>query len=287
MSLTIALLVLLSAALHPLWNVLVKKDKEPDAAFISMSFGIAIVGLVHGTIIGADFWPSPSQWLLIAGSTTGQVLYSLALAATLKRGDLSAYYPIIRASPVFIVCFSFLVLGQTYDLLILVGIFIVLLGAALLLYRRGVNLLADGKTLSLAVLAMCGTGIYSLTDSQLMMGLEAPVLFFWVQIFCWPLLVLIHRLNGRPVPKYLGLLRIVKQPVLHMKLLACVYGSYVLILFAYSLGGNVASVTTVRQASIPLSVILGGYFLNEGAIARRLIASAILSVGIIIVVLYG
>lgn len=287
MSLTITLLVLLSAALHPLWNLLVKKDEEPDAAFISMSFGIAFVGLIHGIVTGANFWLTGPQWLLVGGSIAGQLLYSLALVATLKRGDLSAYYPIIRASPVFIVCFSFLVLGQIYDLTILAGIFIVLLGAFLLLYRRGTNLLADGKILSFAVLAMCGTGIYSLTDSHLMLSIEAPVLFFWVQIICWPLLALIHRLSGKPVPKYLGLLRIVKKPVLHLQLLTCVYGSYVLILIAYGMGGNVASVTTVRQASIPLSVILGGYFLNEGAIARRLVASAILSVGIIIVVLYG
>ncbi|MEH6403414.1 MAG: DMT family transporter [Sneathiella sp.] len=287
MSLTVTLLVLLSAALHPLWNLIVKKDDDPSAAFISMSFGIAMVGLIHGLIIGANFWLSPAQWLLIAGSAAGQLLYSLALAATLKRGDLSAYYPIIRASPIFIVGFSFFVLGQTYDLMILTGIFIVLLAAMLLLYRRGVNLLSDGKTLSFAVLAMCGTGIYSLTDSQLMVSIEAPVLFFWVQLICWPLLALVHRFSGRPTPKYLGLLRIIRKPFLHLQLLTCVYGSYVLILVAYSLGGNVASVTTVRQASIPLSVILGGYFLNEGAIARRLIASAILSVGIIIVVLYG
>jgi len=287
LSLTITLLVLLSAALHPLWNLIVKKDNDPSAAFISMSVGIALVGLIHGLIIGANFWLSADQWVLISGSAAGQLLYNLALAATLKRGDLSAYYPIIRASPVFIVCFSFLVLGQTYDLMILAGIFLVLLAAILLLYRRGVNLLSDGKTLSFAVLAMCGTGIYSLTDSQLMMSIEAPVLFFWVQLICWPFLALTYRLTGKPGPKYLGLLRIIQKPFLHLQLLTCVYGSYALILVAYSLGGNVASVTTVRQASIPLSVILGGYFLNEGAIARRLIASAILSVGIIIVVLYG
>ncbi len=285
MSLTVTLLVLLSAALHPLWNVMVKKDPEPEAAFISMAFMIGFVGLIHGLIIGADFWLGPDQWMLILVSVLGQMLYSLALVATLKRGDLSAYYPIIRASPVFIVTFSFLFLGASYDLPVLGGIFLVIFGAVLLLYRRGVNIFDDTKTLSLAVLALCGTGIYSLSDSQLMQQIEPPVLFFWVQIICWPLLALVYVLNGNKLPTAMGLARIVKSPVLHFKLVACIYGSYVLILLAYSQGGDVAAVTTVRQASIPLSVILGGYFLNEGAIARRLAASAILSLGIITVVM--
>ncbi|MBL4666204.1 MAG: EamA family transporter [Sneathiella sp.] len=287
MTLTITLLVLLSAALHPLWNVLVKKDPEPEAAFISMAFMIAFVGLIHGLVIGADFWLAPSQWKLVLISVAGQMLYSLALVATLKRGDLSAYYPIIRASPVFIVTFSFLFLGATYELPVLGGIFLVICGAVLLLYRRGVNLLNDTKTMLLAVLALCGTGIYSLSDSQLMQQIEPPVLFFWVQIFCWPLLALVYVFNGNKMPTAMGLGRIVRAPLLHLKLVTCIYGSYVLILLAYAQGGDVAAVTTVRQASIPLSVILGGYFLNEGAIARRLVASGILSLGIIAVVMYA
>lgn len=188
MSLTITLLVLCSATLHPLWNLLIKKDPEPENAFLTLALIVALVGLVHGIAIGADFWLSPDEWLLVGISVAGQLLYSLSLIATLKRGDLSAYYPIIRASPVFIVCFSFLFLGKVYDWEILLGIALVIIGAVLLLYRRGVNLLSDTRTLALAILAMCGTGIYSLSDSQLMMTIEAPVLFFWVQIIIWPLL---------------------------------------------------------------------------------------------------
>ncbi|MEP3246531.1 MAG: DMT family transporter [Sneathiella sp.] len=287
MTLTITLLVLLSAALHPLWNLLVKKDNEPEVAFITLSFGISLVGFLHGHLLGARFWLSPAEWMLVAGSVAGQVLYNLALAATLKRGDLSAYYPIIRASPVFIVGFSFLVLGKSYPLIVLAGIAFVLFGAILLLYRRGTNLFDDWHILALAVLAMCGTGIYSLSDSQLMLTIEPPVLFFWVQLICWPILIAVHMASGHRPPKLMGITNLFAKPVLYLQIILCVYGSYILILTAYNLGGDVASVTTVRQASIPLSVILGGYFLNEGAIARRLVASAILSAGIIVVILYG
>lgn len=287
MSFSITLLVLFSAALHPLWNLLIKKDPEPESAFLTLALIVGLVGLVHGLAIGANFWLTPAQWLLVSVSVLGQLLYSLSLIATLKRGDLSAYYPIIRASPIFIVCFSFVFLDKIYPWEVLLGILLVIFGAVLLLYRRGVNLLSDGKTLLLAVLAMCGTGIYSLSDSRLMADLEAPVLFFWVQIIVWPILALIYIRNGYPFPAYAGLQRIIRRPILHLKLATCLYGSYFLILLAYEQGADVAIVTTVRQASIPLSVIIGGYFLNEGAIARRLFASVILSAGIITVVLTG
>jgi uncharacterized membrane protein len=62
------------------------------------------------------------------------------------------------------------------------------------------------------------------------------------------------------------------------------YVSYMLILYAYRAGGEVAAVTAVRQASIPISVVLAGVFLREGTIARRLAASLILSAGIVVIV---
>ena len=41
------------------------------------------------------------------------------------------------------------------------------------------------------------------------------------------------------------------------------YLSYYLILVSYQMGGNVAAVNSLRQVSIPLSVILGGLYLKE------------------------
>jgi len=287
LTLTVVLLVLTSAALHPLWNLLIKKDSNPDSAFLTMSLSIALVAGIQGVLTGADFWLTGPQWRLILISTAGQTLYSIALVATLKRGDMSAYYPIIRASPLFIVSFNFLVLGTLYDWEMLAGILLVMLGAVMLLYRRGVNIFADWRILSCAVLALCGTGIYSLADARLMTEIEAPVLFFWTQLFTWPCLLIAFKVFGHPIPAGFGVMRLLQFPLLHMKLVACVYGSYYLILTAYSFGGDVAAVTTIRQASIPLSVIIGGYFLNEGAITRRLVASIVLSAGILIVITFA
>jgi uncharacterized membrane protein len=65
------------------------------------------------------------------------------------------------------------------------------------------------------------------------------------------------------------------------------YASYYLILLAYQYGGEVAAVTSVRQASIPVSVALGGLFLREGAMARRFFAAGLLAIGIILIAVNG
>lgn len=61
------------------------------------------------------------------------------------------------------------------------------------------------------------------------------------------------------------------------------YLSYYLILMAFNLGGNVAAVASLRQISIPVSVILGALFLGELYLARRMAWSAMLAAGVVII----
>jgi len=53
-----------------------------------------------------------------------------------------------------------------------------------------------------------------------------------------------------------------------------------LILIAFELGGDEAIVRAIRQASIPISVLLAGYFLKENETFRRLGWATLIAVGI-------
>ena len=46
-----------------------------------------------------------------------------------------------------------------------------------------------------------------------------------------------------------------------------------------------AAVTAVRQASIPFAVLIGGTFLSEAAMPRRLLLSLVIACGIVIIVI--
>ncbi|GAB4239406.1 MAG: hypothetical protein Kow0032_26520 [Methyloligellaceae bacterium] len=286
MELDIAAMVLASAAIHPVWNLLLKREPDPQLGYLALTFVLWLCAATQVLIGGADLWAALGVLPLIALSWCGQVLYGTSLTATFRRGDLSVYYPIIRASPVFIVIVGIVFVGRLYSPFVLAGILMAVAGGFLLLYRRGTHFLADPLTLTFALLAMSGTGIYSIADSQLMQTLAPEVQMLWVE--------------GLLLPFYLGLFvrrraRIRYEDDRSLLLRAAMlvvpgvmaYASYYLILLAFAWGGEVAAVTAVRQASIPLSVLLGGFFLREGAILRRLLAALLLAAGIVVIILFG
>ena len=220
-------------------------------------------------------------WPWMAMSWAGLILYLTSLATTLRRGDLSAYYPIARSSPLFIVVVGFLFLGESYSAALLAGIALVLVGAFALQFRRGTRLLDDPLTLTFAVLAMAGTGMYTIGDSRIMRVVEPPVLLVWIQFLCVPPYVLVFRLAGRTVAELFAWTR---KPLLYMGLSVVSYASYFLILWAFSQGGDAAAVASVRQASIPFSVLIGGLWLKERDMGLRLAASLVLAAGIVVIV---
>ena len=55
----------------------------------------------------------------------------------------------------------------------------------------------------------------------------------------------------------------------------------------YQLGGNVAAVTSVRQASIPLSVVGAALILKEPSMGRRLCWAMVLTTGIVVIITSG
>lgn len=281
MAIEIVLLVLVSAVMHPVWNLMIKKNPDPQLGYLFLTIIMGLCAFLHGIFLGADFAVALTVLPLIGLSVVGQTLYGTCLTATLKRGDLSAYYPIIRSSPVFVILVSFLLLGQTYPPSVLLGIAMVVGGGFLLLYRRGSRILENKTALGFALIAMCGTGIYSLADAALMQTIEPPVLVFFVDgiMAIIYFAIWLQRRSNETEP--MGSFRDVRLPYLLLPGVLA-YASYYLILLAYQLGGDVAAVTSVRQASIPISVALGGLFLREGAMTRRFFAAGLLALGIVV-----
>ncbi len=286
MGLEIVFLVLASAVMHPFWNLIIKKNPDPQLGYLFLTIFMGVSAFVHGLATGADFAAGLTILPLVALSVCGQILYGICLTATLKRGDLSAYYPIIRSSPVFVVIVSVLLLGQSYPLTVVLGIAMVVGGGILLLYRRGTHVLEDPRALGFALLAMCGTGIYSLADASMMQTIEPAVLVVYVE----GALSIIYAgvwLGGRD-RETAAMAAVRNIPLVYLVLPGILaYASYYLILLAYQLGGDVAAVTAMRQASIPISVALGGLFLREGAMARRFFAAGLLALGIVVIAVSG
>jgi drug/metabolite transporter (DMT)-like permease len=280
-----AALVLTSAVLHPLWYALLKRDPDPDAAFVGLNVAVTLVALGHAGLRGVALTDGLAVWRLFLVSAAGQIAYGLAIVGVLKRGDLSAYYPIIRASPLAIVAIGFVVLGERYRPVLLVGIALVLAGSVALQYRRGARLLSEPLTLGLAVLALLASAVYALADSRSVRRVDPVAVLFWVQTITVPVFAALHRRRrlarrpATPPPAWAPV------PLRYAVLGGLAYASYYLVLLAYGRGANVAAVNAVRQAAIPISVVIGSLWLAEGAMGRRLAAAFAIAAGVVVIVL--
>ena len=129
MPVEVALLVVASALIHPLRELLIKDNRYPEG----LTFGvIAAFGVFSGIqvfLTGADPWAALAVWPAVLISGAGVVLFYYCTISTLRHGDLSVYYPIIRSSPLFVVVVGFLLLGQHYSSALLAGVVVVLVAA--------------------------------------------------------------------------------------------------------------------------------------------------------------
>lgn len=285
MEINITIMVLLSAALHPLWNAMIKRDPQPEGAFVGNSAMLIILAGAHSLIAGYDLLAITKIWHLLAITVAAKLTYTASLVTMLRRGDLSAYYPIARSSPAFIAAVSALFLGVLYSPAALAGIGLVIVGAFWLQYKRGVRLLDNPVTLMFALLAMAGTGVNSIADARAVQVVAPSVIFFWTFVFTLPGFVLTFAVLGGKTVSVPSLFPWVKNPLPYVKIGLLCYISYLLILLAYQDGGEVAAVNAVRQASIPFSVLLGGMWLKEADMGQRILASLLLAAGIVVIVL--
>jgi drug/metabolite transporter (DMT)-like permease len=285
LEITIVGMVLLSAALHPLWNALVKRDAQPEGAFVGNSAMLVFFAGAHSLIAGDDLLAITKIWNLLAITVAAKLVYTASLVTMLRRGDLSAYYPIARSSPAFIAAVSALFLGALYAPLALAGIAMAVAGAFWLQYKRGVRLLDNPVTLMFALVAMAGTGINSIADARAVQVVAPSVIFFWTFVFTLPGFVLVFTVLGGKTVTVRSLFPWLRNPLPYVKIGVLCYASYLLILLAYQAGGEVAAVNAVRQASIPFSVLLGGMWLKEADMGQRILASLLLAAGIVVIVL--
>jgi drug/metabolite transporter (DMT)-like permease len=283
----IAVMVLVSAALHPIRDTILRSDPHPADAYLGIIVAVTVFSGTHVLLSGADLASITEVWHLLLISVSGMLIYTFFLVMTFSRGDLSIYYPITRSSPLYIVLIGVLFLGESYTLGMLAGIALVLIGGLLLQYRPGAGLFQDPRTFGFAMLTMVGHGTGAIADARAVRIIDPAVMFFCSWVLMSPIIALIFRHVAGVKGEWLPISHWCRAPLRYVGAGAVLYGSYYLILLAYSLGGNVAAVTAVRQVSIPFAVLIGGVFLAEESLFRRLSMSLLIAAGVIVIVLSG
>lgn len=284
---TVATMVLISAIFHPLRDILLKGNTHKEGGYLAVGLVWVLVTLGQMAIFGGSVFSGFLVWPLVMLSAGGLFAYYYGIILTLRRGDLSVYYPIIRSSPVIVILVGWAVLGQSYGPVLLLGISAVLVGAFFLQYRGGRRLVDAPATLGTALIAMLGTGVYTVSDAQAMATVEPASFLFATYTVLSVLMAIVFAWRTPPDRTVLGHLfgGWVHSGWRYGAAGVISYGSYLLILTAFQGGADMAAVSSLRQASIPVSVLLAVLFLKEVRLAKRFAWSLLVAGGIALVVM--
>jgi drug/metabolite transporter (DMT)-like permease len=270
-------LVLASAGMHALWNLLAKRAGG-GAAFACAAFllsAILLVPFAAGELLaGAD---AGGRWaaLLILGSGCLHAAYFALLQRAYRTADLSLAYPIARGTGPLLTAFvAVALLGERPSALAIAGILLVAC-SILVLAGSPVTLLRE-RPAGLGAALACGCTIagYTLWDKESVSSADLPPIAY----LCGTMLV--AGIVLYPFAR-LGRMRTVWADTRNALVATAVLSplAYVLVLFALQ-HAPVSYVAPARELSVVAGALLGAHQLGEPAGARRLGAAVAIAVGL-------
>ena len=278
------LLILCSAATHPLRDLSLKGVANPLGCYIGVMITWLVLSAMQTLLTDQSLTLPAASWKFVFISGIGLILYYYGTLSAMKKGNLSVYYPIIRSSPLAIILFSWLLLGQSYTQITLIGIGVVLFGSFMIQKSSG-TIFHDIRSLILALIAMIGSAAYTLGDAFAMQIVTPGPYIFYCYSFGMLTLLLIYFVENRDQPR--PIMTIIHSwrhaPIRIIFAGVTSYLSYQFILYAFQLGAEAAAVSAVRQASIPVSVVLAHFLLKEMDFKRRIGWACVIALGIILI----
>lgn len=275
-------LVLVSALLHGIWNLLAKRARG-GAAFTWLFSALTAPLWAPIVAIYVLLWQPQLSWmgaLFILGSAIIHVGYFLLLQRGYRTGDLSVVYPLARGTgPLLAMIGAVLLLGERPSLLavtgalfVIIGVFFIAGGAQMVRARRAAAGVGYGLLTGLLIAA------YTLWDKTAVSTiLVAPLLLEYGSSIGRTLLLTPLALRRRAEVVYEW--RTYRWEALGIALLSSL--AYILVLTAL-ITAPVSYIAPARELSILFGALLGAWLLKEGDARRRLISAGLMVVGIVL-----
>jgi drug/metabolite transporter (DMT)-like permease len=131
-----ALLVLLSALLHAVWNAIVKHEKDPKSAGLAVLAVAAVTAAALTPWIRSAAFPSASGLLWALGAGLFEGIYFVALGTALARGPLGPVYTVSRGGAMLVTWpLSVFFLGEPFTWAAGIGVLLVGTGLGLTAWR--------------------------------------------------------------------------------------------------------------------------------------------------------
>jgi len=280
-------LIIASAVMHAIWNLLVKKSRQKTVfiwwMFVSSGLMFTLLLLMLRQPI-----PQPDSRVLLMALGGGGcfALYHLLTGRAYSGGDISLTYPLCQTSMLYVPLWGMLLLGEKISLTGAGGIALVALGAySVQLQKFTLNeLLRPFRNLGdPAVRAALAAGfIYSFGVMFDKAGVQrySPLYFTWLMVLVMFLLMSLNLLRSRYRNKVTAewqtnwKLILMSGPVLMASFLAFRYGLQM---------SPVSYAVPVRQVSILVGVLLGMIFLGESYGRIRIAAALLILAGVLFI----
>lgn len=274
MSLSVFAVVLCAAALHALWNSLLKGTGDKMLSAVLVTGGAALLSACFLPFLPL---PHPDSWPWLAVSVGLQTLYFTLLAQTYHRADMGRAYPLMRGTaPLLVAASGVIWAGETLSLPGWLGIGGICAGVLSLAWgpvRGGAS--RQGTGVGLALLTAVVIAAYTLVDGTgVRLSGSAAAYTLWLSLLtgvpmvCWALAVRRQSLWNA--------LR--RTPALPLVGGGGTLVSYGLALWAMTFA-PVAVVAALRETSIVFALALAALLLKERTGPRRIIAGGLICAG--------
>lgn len=269
-------LIIASAFFHATWNVLLKLAKDKHA----FSFHIHIVASVYMTIIMVLFFPDSlrfhsSTFLFALLSAFFFSMYQTGVAEAYRFADVSMVYPITTSSPLFIIIWAQVFLGEKISVAGFSGIILIIIGCLVMNLTRGGNKTAV-RGIIFAILAALFYSIGAMFDKLGVDSVDTILYIYLMTVFMAIFLC----------PLWLVMDRKQKKSVVEWKLILT--GGFVLMastaLYRFGLiDMQISYAAALRQVSSFFGLVMGIMFFKETYGLKRAVGCTIILFGIVLI----
>jgi drug/metabolite transporter (DMT)-like permease len=267
MPLSALLLALTAAFVHALWNLLLARARDPEAA-TAVALVVAVVVFAPVSVFAwgleREVWP----YLVVTSGL--QLLYFSLLITGYRKAEMSVVYPVARGvAPTIVLLAGIVVLGHGTSWAQAAGVVLVGLGV---LAIRGVRRDAGGVLFGLAIAAVIAS--YTLVDKR---GLDyaTPIAYLEVSMIAPAVLYAawVARLRGGTVA--------LRSELNRSSVVAGIatFTAYALVLAALE-RASAASVAAVRETSVVIATLLAAVVLKEHVTPVRLSGAILVACGV-------
>jgi drug/metabolite transporter (DMT)-like permease len=291
---TSLLLLLVAAFLHAAANAFLKQGRDKLAYTWWMLCASSVLGL---PLLLAGLPRDSHGWILVIASGLLEAIYFVALSRAYSLGDLSQVYPLARGSaPLFIVAWAAIFLGERPSVLGVCGVLTIVLGLYLINLP---SLAAWARPLSgtnpaaqrWAIVTGLLISAYATVDKVGVQHVAPAAYLVLILAVAWLALAgqWFNAFRRRALIDEIA--RTQDSPATWRRLrivLGAVFGlcAYFLVLLALQLG-PVGYIGAVREISVVVGAWIGIRFFGEPAGPVRLVASALVFLGILLIAVAG